>query len=192
MVLFHIGLNRNRHMRLQRSNLLLGGRQVVSAMDAVIAGVVTGAGSLPRRLGGAHNTSTTTGGDPMDGDGVQSHIGSTGRQADQATLVTLEDDQGRDVACTENQGDDTAQEGSTGNITQLTLGGALEQRSGAHEGADEQEGQPARDKDIVKDQGIGSLRSQADVALSAFFRTKLRVLVGNHKGDDDRVRHQQS
>ena len=151
MVLFHIGLDRDRHVRLQRSNLLLGGRQVVSAMDAVVAGVVTGSGSLPCRLASAHNTSTTTGGDPMDGDGVQSHIGSTGRQTDQATLISLEDDQGRDVARTEDQGDDTTQEGSTGNITQLALGGALEQRGGAHEGADEQEGQPARDKDIVKD-----------------------------------------
>lgn len=100
-------------------------------------------------------TPTASRGHPVHRHGVEGHVDRARGQADQATLVALEYHEGEHIGGGEDQGDDRAQQRAAGHVAELTLGGALEERSGGHQGPDEEDGEPRGNKDIVDDQGDG-------------------------------------
>lgn len=74
-------------------------------------------------------------------------------------------------------------------MTELALAGALEDGSGAHEWADEEDGQPAGDEDVVEnqdDRGEGLETNEALVVL-----VQDGDVVQDHEDQDDGVRRQQ-
>lgn len=88
----------------------------------------------------------------MDGDRVEGDIDGTRGKTDETALITLEEHQGEDVSGTEDQSNERSHQGATGHITELALGGTLEERSRRHQWADEEKRQPTRDEDVVEDQ----------------------------------------
>ena len=108
---------------------------------------------------------TGTGGDPMDRHGIQGHVEGAGEQTEDRVFKTTEVDEGKDVAGTQDQGNDGTDQGTLGHLTELHLGGTLENGGGGHQGADEENGQPARDEDIVQDENDRGQGLQTNVAL---------------------------
>ena len=133
----------------------------------VVGGILSGLGgdTAASLFCRGRSRSTSTRGDPVDCAGVQGDIECAGEQAQDRVFVTLVVDQGEDVAGAQNQGNHGADEGATSDLSELALAGALENGVGAHQGLDEEDGEPARDKDIVEDQDDGGQWLQPDVAL---------------------------
>lgn len=124
-----------------------GERALLVVGSGILSGLV---GDTTASLLG-RGRSTGTRGDPVDGAGVQGDIQCAGEQAHDRVLVTLVVDEREDVTGTQNQGNHGADESATGDLSELALAGTLENGVGAHEGTDEEDGEPARNKDIVED-----------------------------------------
>lgn len=180
VVLFHIRLDRDRQVRVRRRDLLLS--HVVGIARPVVA--LTCGPLCPRGLAAA------TVRDPVDGYGVECHIGCAGGQADQATLFALEVHEGKHVGGTENQGNDRSEQRATGHVSQFALGGALEHGGGAHQGADEQDCEPGRDEDIVQNQGQRGWLLETNIAVAITISDPC-ISVDDHQGQDANIWHQQ-
>lgn len=127
----------------------------------------------------------------MDGDRIEGHVRCAGGQTDQTALVTLKVDQREDVGGTEEQGNDGSKQRAARHISQLALGRALEHGGGAHQGADEQDREPGRDKHVVQNQRQRGWLSETNNALRIFFIVNRCISVDDHQGQDAGIRHQQ-
>lgn len=78
----------------------------------------------------------------MDCDRIEGDIDSARGQANKTTLITLEEYQCKDVTSAEDQCNERTHQGTAGNITELALGGTLEERGRRHQGADKEKSQP--------------------------------------------------
>lgn len=166
-------------MGVRRRHLLFMARVVVGGVVVVVLVGDTTAG-LVGRVG-------TTGarGDPMNSDGVKGHIQGTREKAEDGVFVTAIVDKSEHISGTENQGDDGADQSAASNLTQLALAGTLKDRGGAHQWANEQDGEPAGHKDIIENQDDGGQGLETNDTLVLVVEDGNTV--ENHENQDDGV-----
>lgn len=179
--MLHVGLDGDGNVGVGGGDLLFGEGTV--NLVSVLVGDTT-AGLVSRSI-----VARTARGDPVNRAGVQGHIQCAREKAEDRVLITTVVDEGEDVAGTEDKGNNGTDEGTTGNLTELALAGSLEDGGGAHKWADEEDGQPARDEDIVEnqdDRGEGFETNEALVVL-----VQDSDVIQDHEDQDDGVGRQQ-
>lgn len=178
-----VGLDSDRDMGIRGRHLLFVARVVVGGIVVVVlvgdaaAGLVGGVGATGAR------------GDPVDSDGVKGHIQGAREQAEDRVFVAAVVDKSEHVSRTEDQGDDGTDQSAAGNLAQLALAGALEDRGGAHQWANEQDGEPAGHKDIIENQDDGGQGLETNDTLVLFVEDGNAV--ENHENQDDGIRSEQ-
>lgn len=180
-LVLHVGLDGDGDMRVGGGNLLFGAGGV--HLVSVLVGDTTAG------LVGRSTVASTARGDPVDRAGVQGHVQRAREKTEDRVLITSVVDEREDIAGTEDKGNHGTDEGTTGDLTELTLAGALEDGGGAHERADEKDGQPAGDEDVIEnkdDRGEGLETNEALVVL-----VQDGDVVQDHEDQDDGVRRQQ-
>lgn len=168
---------RRRHLLLVAHVVVGGGVVVVVLVGDTPAGLVGGVGATSAR------------GDPVDSDGVEGHIQSAREQADDRVLVAAVVDESEHVPGTENQSNNGTDQSATGNLAQLALAGTLEDRGGAHQWANEKDGEPAGHKDVIENQDDGGQGLEANDTLVLLVEDGNTV--ENHENEDDGVRCEQ-
>jgi len=180
MVLLHIALDRDRDMGIKRSDLLLGlGHVCLRLLTTVARGTLDHVG---------RPSSSAAGSNPVNRDRIEGHVDCTGGQADETAFLTLENYQRKNIASTQDQRDKGPHQGATSNVTELSLGGALEKRGRRHQGPDEKESQPTGDENIVEDQSHGCWGQETDPALAVV--AQVGNAEQNHYSNDGYVRYQ--
>lgn len=142
-LVLHVGLDGDGDVGVGRCDLLFGAGGV--HLVSVLVGVATA------DLVGGSAVASTARGDPVDCAGVQGHVQRAREQAEDRVFIAAVVDKGEDVSRAEYEGDHGADESTTGDLTEFSLGGALEDGGCRHKGTDEKNGQPAGDEDVVED-----------------------------------------
>lgn len=145
--MLHVGLDGDGNVGFGGCDLLFGAGGV--HLMSVLVGIGTAS------LVGGSAVASTARGDPMDCAGIQGHVQRAREQAEDRVFIAAVVDEGEDVSGTENKGDHGADEGATGDLTEFSLRRALEDGGSGHEGADEKNGQPAGDEDVIEDKDDG-------------------------------------
>lgn len=153
--------------------MLLRDNALVAALAAVAAARSVGAsqGLVAR-------------GDPVNCDRIQGHVQCAGEKTKKRILIAAEVYQREHIARAGEKRQDGSNQGTTRNTVQLGLGRALQCRAGTHQRTDKQNGEPARDEDIVQDQCDRGQRLQTNVAVAVLVQDGDTVHDHQDQNDD--------
>lgn len=199
MIVFYIGLNRDRDVGLQGVDRLVHSLHRILLVAVAIVSTVR-MNTTGRPVSRVSNTASMmslvrsrpprAGCHPMDNDRVERDIEGTGRQTVQSTLITIKVHQTRNIGTGEEESKDRTNKRPPSNIPQPRLCGALKHRSRGQQGVDKETRQPTADKSVVENQRDRGRRLEADHAMSI-----LRLDLGNaeiyRKDKDAQVRGDQ-
>lgn len=123
---------------------------------------------------------------PMDCACVQGHVQRARQQTQDRILIALEVNQSKHVCRRKDKGDDRTDKSPSGDLTEFSFRGSLEDRSCGHQWTDEEDCQPGGNEDVVENEGDGCEGFETDKALVVDVEDG--DAIEDHEDQDDGVR----